>query len=324
MVSNHGVGVYVTVSLKDGQVLKGWLRGELPNGVLLAVDPDGKDIRLIEDYSGMSYDWREKRATFAIPDGENLDNKLRKLDDGLRGPLERSFSRIDYRALKRFTRRAPELTRDIEEYSRHSSRMFPEYDSPRGQLADFVLARVDESIDLHEEVFQEFEQSELAGTVSQFGAELSKLPADQALPYVDREFIGGSSSSLEGGRGPVSDRPWTLERHRIALRRTREVRTRLVTAALAPTHEGDEALAKDEKPKRGRFWRWGGASLRILAGTGLAVANGALGLTAGLATTITSVGATAVPIYVGVATSIYYGVTQAADGLEKIGGIMDE
>ncbi|SJM94627.1 hypothetical protein CRENPOLYSF1_560003 [Crenothrix polyspora] len=67
------------------------------------------------------------------------------------------------------------------------------------------------------------------------------------------------------------------------------------------------------------FSRWFGPSLRVLAGTGLAAANAAVGVTAGITATITTLGSLGVPTYVGVATSIYTGLSQVADGLEKIG-----
>ena len=96
------------------------------------------------------------------------------------------------------------------------------------------------------------------------------------------------------------------------------MRTRLIVEAAKERNQ--ESEAKLEKPDDSTpFSRWFGPSLRVLAGTGLATANAAVGVTAGLTATIATIGATAVQTYVGVATSIYTGLAQVADGPEKIG-----
>ena len=111
---------------------------------------------------------------------------------------------------------------------------------------------------------------------------------------------------------------WTMQKHRTSLVAAEETRTRLIVEASADRE--NERADKAEKPDDSTpLSRWIGPSLRVLAGTGLTVANAAIGVTAGLATAITTIGGTAVPTYVGVATSIYTGLTQVSDGLEKIG-----
>ena len=114
------------------------------------------------------------------------------------------------------------------------------------------------------------------------------------------------------------DQRWTSTTHRASLEAAEATRTRLIVeAAKGRERAGEE---RSQQPADATVLsRWIGPSLRVLIGTGLATANAAIGVTAGLTATIATIGATAVPTYVGVATSIYTGLAQAADGLEKIG-----
>jgi hypothetical protein len=44
----------------------------------------------------------------------------------------------------------------------------------------------------------------------------------------------------------------------------------------------------------------------------------------GLAGTLTTIGLTTIPVAVGAAVSMHTGISQVADGLEKIGGLLKE
>jgi len=75
----------------------------------------------------------------------------------------------------------------------------------------------------------------------------------------------------------------------------------------------------DEKKVAGSFLRYVSASLRILTGTSLSAANVGIGLAGGLSLSVVTLGATAIPTYVAMATSILMGLVQVEDGLDKIG-----
>jgi hypothetical protein len=156
--------------------------------------------------------------------------------------------------------------------------------------------------------------------VSEFGPRLAKLPKTSVLPMSD--VMPGPASEVVGqseGEG------WTASRHRSLLTEAENARWRLLSPPWASRRiRGEMHKEPESAPREGNLLEWGGAGLRILAGTGLSVGNAAFGITAGLASTIATIGATAVPAYVGVATSIYTGLTQVAEGLEKISKIGKE
>ncbi len=103
------------------------------------------------------------------------------------------------------------------------------------------------------------------------------------------------------------DQRWTSTTHRASLEAAEATRTRLIVeAAKGRERAGEE---RSQQPADAIVLsRWIGPSLRVLIGTGLATANAAIGVTAGHTATIATIGATAVPTYVGVATSIYTGL----------------
>jgi hypothetical protein len=174
---------------------------------------------------------------------------------------------------------------------------------------------VDRSADLHREVFESFEESGLAEIVSDYGVQLAQIPPEFTIPAYDLEFQdeGELISSLESSR----ERGWSASEHRTVLQQAEAKRAQLLTEAGIGSSK-----AADTSPRSSDanfFSRWCGPSLRILAGTGLAAANVAIGLTAGLTGNVATLGATSVPTYVGVVTSVYTGMSQVADGLEKVG-----
>ena len=174
------------------------------------------------------------------------------------------------------------------------------------------MAQADRSVTLHEEVYYALDNSGLIELLEEFGPRLARMPADFVLPAYDLELQRRDKliSSLEEAR----NRLWNGSIHRESLQAAEATRNELIANVV-----GSDTRSPDKDNGDATFSsRWAGPSLRILAGSGLAIANAAVGVTAGLAATIATIGATTVPTYVGVLTSIYTGLTQAADGLEKI------
>jgi hypothetical protein len=308
-------GVWVTVNREVGEPVQGWLIGEIPQGILVALDEDLADVRVVSDYASIGFDHDKQLSKLRVESAEEIEEQLKATNAAILGPMRKAASRLRFDELQRFCQRSAELIEhlhfrpDVPHMRRHGQ-------TPQDELAGFLTAQADRSASLHREVYSMMEDSGLTEILDEHGPRLVRLPPELVIPAHDLVFESREDliSSLTSAR----EARWSGRRHRRSLEVAEETRTRLLVEA-----SRERPGIRDHKPKRTDdatpFSRWVGPSLRILAGTGLAAANVAIAVTAGLTATIVTIGATAVPVYVGVATSVYTGLVQVADGLEKIG-----
>jgi hypothetical protein len=285
-------------------------------------DARAQAVRLVSNKGvQVVFNFDRERASFAPPNGEALDKQLEDLNQLLRPGMDRALRALNYGNLRRFAERTPSLDRWIQfgvpSFANwiHNGMQNSNYELVPSSTAAFLLSRTDQSIELHAAVFEELEESRLTEVVSEFSPQLESLPDEAALPRFDDELISHwyldykSAESVEASR-------WTLERHRTLLSEAQSIQSRLTDAAPQLQQSTDRQV--EGRSTIASFSDWSAAGLRILAGTGLTVANATFGLTVGLTTTILSHGGTAVPAYIGVAKSIHLGLVQVANGLEKV------
>lgn len=253
-------------------------------------------------------------ATF-VPDMNELQDKLRSLDSAISERMKRAISRLNFPPFANFSNRAESIRGEIShfEYNLHRRSEFDHDDLT--DIIAFSGSRLQDSIDLHSSIFDELDHSGIIEIVDSEHKDISRIPSRFILPMID----GAQVREEEVGDDSLN---WSHERHRSLLGNARRLREDLLTDSLF--RSGRDTEQPDEQGGGGKWWRYAGASLRVLAGTGVAVGNTGLALTAGLTSTIVTIGATAVPTYVGVLGSICAGLAQAADGLEKIGQIQAE
>lgn len=308
-------GVWVTIHREVGEPIQGWLIGEIPQGLLVALDEELKDVRVVSGYTGISYNRDRLLSKLRYENVRELGEELRSTNAAILDPMRKAISRLKFDELHQFGHRSEELRGHIRRAEMDQIRGWSGR-TARDELMDFLSAQADRSTSLHREVYETLEDSGLTEILDEYGPTLARLPPDLVIPAYDLEFE--SREELTATFERTQEEQWTSQKHRASLMAAEETRTRLIVEASADREK--ERADKAEKPDDSTpFSRWIGPSLRVLAGTGLTVANAAIGVTAGLATTIATIGATAVPTYVGVATSIYTGLTQVSDGLEKIG-----
>ncbi|MGY3171586.1 hypothetical protein ACVWYU_000960 [Pseudomonas sp. TE12234] len=299
-------GVWVKVQT-DSDSVEGWLVGELPQGLLVATEKQ-LDFPLLvrrSSWRSTSYDHkRPKHPTLFREDAGELQERMFDLEGVLQPPLEKAFRRLDFHQLVKFSQRADELR-------------WHAYDTEHiADLVGLVASKTDAALRLHEDVFLALEDSGLLEALQENASDLRSIPREFLLPAADLEF-----QSEDELIAHVSDKAESLSisKHKEQLDLAFARRDNLILRSRNRT----PSKASEEPPKKESdatlLSRWAGPTLRIIAGTGLASANAALGITAGLTSNLVSIEATVVPVYVGVATSIYTGIGQVADGLEKIG-----
>jgi hypothetical protein len=309
-------GVRVTLSVKDGPDIEGWLWGETPQGLLVAVDKAGKDIRLIRcrAFDSTTYH-REDKADFAVQNAEDIADKINDLDEKLDESLRSALANVDHIRLDQIIRQARATSRDIR-FS--ADRRYSE--SRTSEDMDFRSAKVEEAIRSYERLHDELDRARIFALLERFQTDIANMPQEYTLPEVDLALPEHSSLHDEAAAIPTYWHSRDIER------RLREIEQRqldLTIRSASTGHHVEEAVARPRRD-RGRTLRWIGASMRVLSGTTLTAANGLLGLSAGFAGTLASVGAIAVPVAVGVAVSMHTGVTQVLDGMEKIGVLQKE
>jgi hypothetical protein len=310
-------GFWVTISQYKKETIEGWLIGEIPQGILVALDEDLSDVRLVSAPDGyaMTYHRQKRLSKLSVEKAREVRAELRNTNRVISDPMRGAISRIKFDRLHQFGHRSAELNKQIHD-AMDLLKDRVRASTPRSEFMRFMIAQADRSTALHREVYETLEESGLTAILEEFGPKLARLPPELTIPAYDLEFESRKEliSSIESTR----EEHWSGKKHRVSLEAAEETRTRLIIDATRE-HDHESATKSERSDDSNLFSRWIGPSLRVLVGTGLATANAAVGLTAGLTTTIVTIGATVVPTYVGVATSIYTGLAQVADGLEKIG-----
>jgi len=294
------------------------VKGQIPQGLLISLDPEGEDIRLLDRWTHLTFHWDRPRASFALPDGDEIERRLQAIEIMLKERLQEPLNTVDYRTLRKIATRAEALRSQLQQSDEHAMAIA----SSEDRLSSPDYANLTTAVSLSDELYSALAKTGLGNAIGSFGSDLATLPTQYALPNLDGTFNKDVVRDLPaGGSQPV----WTMGRQKVLRDAASDKLTRMSGSANAPL-ESVEAhqtakhrlFSASSFPSKTKF---AGASLRIAVGTGLTVGNLALGVSAGLADTLFSVGATALPVYVGLATSAYTGLVQIADGLEKIAGL---
>lgn len=265
---------------------------------------------------GIGYDYQKAHPVLYYENAKNLQMQLQELNSVLAPQLERVFSRLKYDRMHAFSHKSSLIRHQLRRWEELWRLDNNPYESSLSDLIGYLAAQTDQAIDFHREVYDTVEDSGLAEVMSEYGPKLAELPTELTLPADDLKFEERNvlTSALEKSR----KRPWSSENHKSILQQAEATRATLLVKAIE-SRRGNERTDKLRSDNSNILSRWLGPTTRILAGTGLVAANVALGLTAGLTATLATIGATSVPIYAAIATSIYTGSVQVAEGLEKIG-----
>ena len=104
-------GLYGRYQFEDGKIIVGWNFGELPEGLLISMDPDGNDVRLFKKRYTAWSSIEGPIASFSV--SEDTVKRLKELE-GSSGPAFKSaFRRLDLKPFQRFQDKSADLTRKI-------------------------------------------------------------------------------------------------------------------------------------------------------------------------------------------------------------------
>ncbi|SJM94626.1 hypothetical protein [Crenothrix polyspora] len=171
-MNNHltNRGVWVRINRYKGETVEGWLIGEIPQGLLIALDKDLKDLRLVSEYYSISYNHENKLSTLSIENATEVRDELQAISEAISVPMKNAISRTKFDKLHQFCHHSAELSWQIRQ-GEHEA--FQGIDSePRGELMGFLLAQVDRSTALHREVYETFEDCGLTAILDEFGRDL--------------------------------------------------------------------------------------------------------------------------------------------------------
>jgi hypothetical protein len=284
------------------------------------LDKEGRDIRFIKhgDWLGIGYD-HEDKAVFALEDARNIEESIFKTNNLLNSSFRFALLSLDHSLLTRTVICATRLRDELLMQDRHFS---PDYSEPdigeSEDLREFRAARVDDTVRVYQRLHEELHRVGIVDLLERHQSEMKIIPPEYALPQADFAAASITDPLPDGGLG-LADH-WQRRRLGEELRLINERRILFIVRNVSAAPRGAEKPEQPRQADGGRFSRWLSASIRVAAGSALTAANGLLGASVGFAGTLATVGMTTVPVAVGVAVSMHTGVTQVADGLEKIGG----
>ena len=309
----HQRGMRVKVSNGEQPSMEGWLWADTPQGILVSLDKEGNDIRLVkrEKLPEISYDEKDK-ATFAIQNARDIEKKILKLADDLETPMELALRNLNYSLLTQIIREARIREQEVhgsfpDDGFRHTATEMTERFS--SGLEYFHKCKVDKSLRAYQRMHDELDRTGILDLVDRNSSKIVELPLEYILPEADLPLL---PKELE-----QTAAKWSKRGIEEALRTVDENKTLLII------EDKDRERKFFADQGKGRTSRWVAASLKLISGTVLTAGNGVLGAV-GFLGTITTLGGLTMPVALGIMASVSAGLGAFADGVEKVGGLMKE
>ena len=92
-------GVWVKVGRTGHTPVEGWLPGEIPQGLLVAMSDDLNDVRLISGYSSISYNHDRRLPRVRYDNANELYEELEAINSAISAPMRRAVSRLSFERL---------------------------------------------------------------------------------------------------------------------------------------------------------------------------------------------------------------------------------
>jgi hypothetical protein len=304
------LGVHIRVVRNSGEVVEGWFLDDSVFGLLISLDSDGNRVRWLPPFEAgrvIEYQWEEPRARFAETGWAGLGDLTERLTE----PMTNLLTRIDANRLRALgqalSNTTDRLARTME--LSYEEPVTPPWDDPdifvtaRQHYGDLVAVLEHSHAPAIVEIMENSPSSQTLRTIES-SWERSVIADGTARMLRDIDSIAPVGAETQHGSSALqTERLESLSGYRVAI-----VTERL----LGP--EGDDF----SNPGRGRRFRWTAGWLRVVGGGLIAVVD----IAGGVAMAIGGPPAMAIGA-AGVATSLYKGVSLAAEGLDELGRIAD-
>ena len=92
------VGRPETIRFEDGEIVEGWIYGELPEGLLISLDPEGHEVRLFAK-NWTSRSGREApEAKFSLP--KAAGKQLRSVEEFIGPKMADAYGKLNFRTIQ--------------------------------------------------------------------------------------------------------------------------------------------------------------------------------------------------------------------------------
>ncbi len=295
-------GVAVTVSLKSGEEIHGWLYADNAMGVYVSLDRKGHTIRFIPagDWDSVSYQHESERATFRTS-GE-LQETVDKLFDHLRAPMRHALDRVDHNQIKRIQAR---LIDARQQFAR--------------PLRTNELALVLDTRSSYGYLLDELEASGLASIIIENETELRQVASLFTLPLLDVALA--SRSELDHLLTELRESKTTLAELDLGRKDLDRLQPEvLVSPPASSEHSEPEPVARARRSRRPGWGLIRGLTswAQVALGGALAAGNVGIGTVVVVTTGLPTLGLTTAPAAIAIAASVYTGLNGAAKSLHDL------
>jgi hypothetical protein len=303
------LGIHVVVTLKSGERIEGWLRGEDDLGLYVALDVDGKHIRFVpySVWSGTFFQHDRERAHFVSSDHDKKLQVIEALERETRKPVADALDRIDLNRINRISLASRDLDWKIRRFEHDQF----DHGRPERELAGLV-AEADRA---RRGLSAELAKSGLEQLIRVHSSEIRQITSRETIPRLDgvlsHEIDEDITRVRERGYKGIADAPVRISdlaiMESISLARTK------TKVAERPEPSGSFATAL----------KWVNVGTMLAGGSVLASGNILVGAIAGATLSAPTLGLGTVAAYLGLLTSVYTGVTKFGEGLKNAGELLE-
>ena len=307
-------GRKVEVDMAEGTI-EGWMYGEVPTGLYIALDTDAKNIRFIREgqYTRVYYPREGVIARFVAQEPSNLVQAVDQLASQLAEPMAAALDRVDHNRVKRLGSAIQGTRAELQAIG-----------SLRGQVPlppSMDMTNVYESLvrarNTHVNVLDELERSGIAQILRQHQTAIKQVVSESTLPQVDAQVV--SPSELQNLIQAAQGEPLPANTDFGRQLSNQPINVTIGSVAIGTVNIGTTTPPQEnQEDVQSGFWRTVGGWGKVLLGSGLVVANMGAGVSVGLVMIATTLGLGTVPVAVALATSIYTGAKGTVDALTEM------
>jgi len=282
-------GAKITVYLKNQEALAAWLVHEDANKIVLALDPERNNLRVVfrRDIIQLGIDENRQRW-IEPPVGAGRLQLLREVGPTLAGGVEPALAAVDQRRLTRNAKRLSQIARTASPAGWLGPGDHSKPPQPEGRPVG--AQELYESLLLSEELLEELGRTGLLHVVSEYRDDLRRLVHEETVPALDADWVG-------------TDAAYRL------LPRAQQNEESVIDPGEILREARDKAWSRKDSS------RWLDGVGDVVLGGILATVNVAAGASAGVITMLPTLGIGTVAAAIGAATSTFTGLTTLKKGL---------
>jgi hypothetical protein len=314
------LGLWTQAHREDGTLLEGWLWARTRQGLFLAMDAQGHDIRFIpaEHLIASGHD-QDDRAGFGA-DAEEAAERISKLGRSLEAPLRAALSPIDHSFISGVAARAVALGERLQ--AEKYGLLLDSHKVSVDELQEYAKAEVPQVLEIYRQLHDELIRCGVIDVVEEHQSGIREIPRKLTMPLACLAVATRYDFFLEG-MTLVPIHSWSRQEIEACLATLEGGGVEQRQSFPRIQEDPVDRIPGAPKPPLRIAWTapWITTSIRLLKGTAISAAAVGMGVSAFLSKDTLTLGVAEIDTAVALASAIDTGLAHVGGSLERMAGL---